>query len=300
MDVPFLNRARTRRRVMGELLALAVAAPLAAVKPRPAAAQQGVTTPDGRYYHAYVPAATKEGQFHHYTCEFDAAWVVLATFGHDVGFDEQLAIVGHDTSIEPWYEETDSGFVIYGGEIGSAFSGDYYENLLARTTGRAMLPLFAEYGLDATPVNSRDGIQQTLDQGGLVWMKATADFLPWEPTTWITPSGEQFPTVLGNDHAVVVMGYNDDAVVIRDVLGPTSSNWERVYEYDVPWNTFLGVFNGQGGDGIGVFPPGTPRQAGSTASAPTSGSSIIQPSAATEAAPPNEPAPLVEPVQICC
>lgn len=257
MHAPFLNRTRSRRKLLGELLALATIVPAAGAAPWPVSAQQGVTTPDDRYYHAYVPAATKEGQFHHYTCEFDAAWVVLATFGHDIGFDEQLAIVGHDTSIEPWYEETDSGFVIYGGEIGSAFSGDYYENLLARTTGKAMLPVFTNYGLEATPVNSREGIQQTLDRGGLVWMKATADFLPWELTTWITPSGEQFPTVLGNDHAVVVMGYNDEAAVIRDVLGPTSSNWERVYEYDVPWEMFLGVFNAQGGDGIGVLPPGT-------------------------------------------
>jgi hypothetical protein len=62
------------------------------------------------------------------------------------------------------------------------------------------------------------------------------------------------PTVLGNDHAVVVMGYNDDGVVIRDVLGPTNTNWERAYEYDVPWETFLAVFEAQGSDGVGVLP----------------------------------------------
>jgi hypothetical protein len=249
------NRRRTRRTLLKSSLAMAALLRATSVAPRLAAAQQGVVTPDGRVYDAYVNAATKEGQFHHYTCEFDAAWVVLATFGYDVGFDEQLAIVGHDTSIEPWYEETPNGFVIYGGDIAHAFSGDYYENFLARTTGQAMLPLFAHYDLAAAPVNTRAGIEQTLLQGGLVWMKATADFLAWKPATWIAPSGATFPVVLGNDHAVVVMGYNAYGPVIRDVLGPTSSNWNRVYEYDVDWETFLGVFNAQGADGIGVLPP---------------------------------------------
>ena len=85
---------------------------------------------------------------------------------------------------------------------------------------------------------TREEIEAALDQGGLVWTKATVNFLPWAETTWLTPDGKSVPTVLGNDHAVVVMGYNDDAVVIRDVLGPTNTNWERAYEYDVPWETF--------------------------------------------------------------
>jgi hypothetical protein len=288
VHLPFLNRTRSRRKLLGELAGLA-AIPAVGLAPRPAAARQGVTTPDGRYYDAYVPAASKEGQFYHYTCEFDAAWVVLATFGYDVGFDEQLAIVGHDTTMEPYYEATADGFVIYGGDITTDFCGNYHDNLLARTTGQAMMPIFEQYPLDASFVNSREGIQQTLDQGGLVWMKATADFLPWEPTTWITPSGQELPTVLGNDHAVVAMGYNEFGPVIRDVLGPTSSNWERPYEYDVPWETFMGVFNAQGADGIGVLPPGTApaNAAPATISEPETdpASDIIQPSAD---------------VQVCC
>jgi hypothetical protein len=218
--------------------------------------QGGVTTPDGRYYDAYVPAATKPGQFYQYSCEFDASWVVLATFGYDVPFEEQLAIVGHDTSIEPYYVETADGFVIYGGDVTESFSGDYTKNLLARTTGEAMLPLFAHFGLEASPAKDREAIEAALDRGGLVWMKATVDFLPWAPTTWVTPDGVTLPTVLGNDHAVVVMGYNDYGVVIRDVLGPTDTNWNRAYEYDVPWDLFLSVFEAQGADGIAVFPPG--------------------------------------------
>ena len=87
-------------------------------------------------------------------------------------------------------------------------------------------------------------------------MKATVDFLPWASTTWITPDGKALPTVLGNDHAVVIMGYNDYGVVIRDVLGPTDTNWERPYEYDVPWDLFLSVFQAQGSDGVAVRPAG--------------------------------------------
>lgn len=252
-SLPPCLRRPSRRALLRGVLGLAAAGPLMTRRP---AGAQGITLPDGRYYDAYVPAATKEAQFHHYTCEFDAAWVVLATFGHDVGFDEQIAIVGHDQSIEPYYEEGANGFVIYGGDITTAFCGNYHENYLARTTGQAMMPIFERYTLPASFVRDQQGIMDTLNGGGLVWMKATADFLPWADTTWITPQGLELPTVLGNDHAVVVMGYNELGVVIRDVLGPTSSNWERLYEYDIPWDTFLGVFGAQASDGIGVLPPG--------------------------------------------
>lgn len=77
-------------------------------------------------------------------------------------------------------------------------------------------------------------------------MKSTVDFLPWEPVTWITPEDEELQGVLSNDHAVVAMGYNTDVVVIRDLLGPTNTDWERPYEYEVPWDTFLAVWEAQG------------------------------------------------------
>ena len=239
-------------------------------------------TPDGRVYTAYVPAATKVGQFYQYSCEFDASWVVLKTFGYDVPFEEQLDVVGHDTSIEPYFKETAEGFIIYGGDITSAFCGDYTSNMLARSTGTAFLPLFEHYGLEAETVKTREEIEATLDRGGLVWTKATVDFLPWAETTWLTPNGKSLPTVLGNDHAVVVMGYNDDGVVIRDVLGPTNTNWERAYEYDVPWETFLAVFEAQGSDGVGVFPPD---------------SATIEPSDPIRPGYSIKPA---DPLQICC
>jgi hypothetical protein len=72
-------------------------------------------------------------------------------------------------------------------------------------------------------------------------------------------------------------------VVIRDVLGPTDTNWNRPYEYDVPWETFLSVFEAQGSDGVAVFPPGV---AAPFSSSPASSTSApIQPS---------------EPAQVCC
>ncbi|MBA3414051.1 MAG: hypothetical protein H0U10_02360 [Chloroflexia bacterium] len=266
-----------------------LAAPLAAAAlafggNRPATAIQAqtgpVVTPDGRLYDAYLPAATKPGQFYQYSCEFDASWAVLATYGFDVPFEEQLAIVGHDTSIEPYYVDSPEGFLVYGGDITTAYSSDYTSNLLARTTGEAMLPLFEQFGLPTEPVQTQAALQSALDEGALVWMKATVDFLPWEPVTWITPNGEELPGVLGNDHAVVVMGYNAAGVVIRDVLGPTDTNWERPYEYDVPWETFLPVWEAQGFDALAVSPP------------PAEG--------ATAPAPASDPDPAEEPRQVCC
>lgn len=227
----------------------------------PTVAAVGASVPhravvDGRAYDAYVPAATKEGQWEHFTCEFDAAWAVLKTFGVDAGLEEQLALVGHDRSVEPYYVETPDGIEIHGGDVATGFSGDYRDNFLARASGAAMRPLFARFGLAVEPVRDRAGVEAALNRGGLVWMKATVDFLPWTPATWVTPTGERFPTVLGNDHAVVVMGYNGDGVLIRDVLGPTSSNRARPYRYHVDWETFLAVWAAQGFDGLAVGPSG--------------------------------------------
>ena len=209
---------------------------------------------DRSLYDVYIDAALKEGQFEQYTCEFDAAWAILKTFGIDSTLEEQVAAIGLDQRVEPYYEATANGYVVYGGDITQAFSGDYTQNFLARTTGAAMRKIFENYAVDVEPVTDREGIEAALDRGALVWMKATVDFLPWEPVTWVTPEGKELPGVLGNDHAVVVMGYNADVAVIRDVLGPTSSNWNRLYEYEVPWDTFLPVWGAQGNDGLAVAP----------------------------------------------
>jgi len=209
---------------------------------------------NGRTYTAYIPAAVEEGQLYQYTCEFDAAWVVLQTFGVDASVEEIIARTPIDDSIEPHFEQTSDGFVIYGGDIQSAFSGDYRKNFLARSSGSALVPVFASFGLTAGRVADRAAVEEALRRGALIWMKTTVDFKPWRPAVWITPDGNRLPTVLGNDHAVVAIGFNAEVVVIRDVLGPTSSNWRRPQEYEVSWETFLNAWGAQGFDGLAVEP----------------------------------------------
>lgn len=208
-------------------------------------------------YTAYVPAACKAGDFFYYSCEFDAAWAVLKTFGIDATFEEMLKIVGYDQGIEPYSKETADGIVIHGGDISRAFSGDYTSNLFARARGSAIRKVFAKYGLRVSAVENPADVKGALKSGRLVWIKTTVDFLEWTPATWITPSGEHFPVVLLNDHAAIVMGYDDDVVVIRDVLGPTNTNWNRRYEYEVPWDLFLHCWAAQGNDGLAVGPKKT-------------------------------------------
>jgi hypothetical protein len=213
---------------------------------------------NGRVYDAYIPAATKAQQAYQYSCEFDAAWVIFETFGYDVSVDRMIEIIGVDRRIEPYIEENAEGYIIHGGDIGTAYSGDYTKNFLARSTGAAMRKVFEHYGLRAEPVHDRAGVEAALRSGALVWMKTTVDFKPWRPAVWRTPEGRIFRTVLGNDHAVVVIGFNSDSVVIRDVLGPTSSNGERPYEYEVGWETFLTTWAAQEYDGLAVAQPGAP------------------------------------------
>jgi hypothetical protein len=210
---------------------------------------------NGVAYDAYIAAAIKESQAYQYSCEFDAAWVILNTYGIAASVDDLIGLIPHDGSIEPYYVETAAGFEIYGGDIASAYSGDYTANFLARSTGGAMAQVFASYGLDATPVSDRAGVEAALRRGELVWMKTTVDFKPWRAAVWISPDGSRHQTVLGNDHAVVVMGFNAEGVVIRDVLGPTSSNRQRPYEYTVDWDTFMRVWAAQSLDGLAVGRP---------------------------------------------
>lgn len=230
--------------------------------PPPTATSSPTATPTrgpvevgGRRYTAYIPAATKPGQFFQYSCEFDAAWVILTTYGLQVSSDELINGVAHDRSIEPYLTETSQGVVIHGGDITRAFSGDYTNNYLARGTSGAFRPLFERYGLRTTPVHDRAALEAALRRGELVWLKTTVDFKPWRPATWVMPDGRTFHTVLGNDHAVVAMGFSERGVVIRDVLGPTSTNRQRPYEYEVPWEVFMAAWGAQSYDGLAVAPP---------------------------------------------
>ena len=211
---------------------------------------------NGRVYDAYNKAAIKKGQWYHYTCEFDAAWIVFKTYGLDVGLEDMVAAVSLDTSIEPYYEETKDGVVVYGGDITNSYSGDYTKNFLARSTGQAMRKAFEAYGLKVTAVQDRPSLEAALRRGELVWIKTTVDFKPWVPVTWVMPDGRTAKGVLGNDHALVVMGFNKDVVVIRDPLGPTSTGRQRLYEYEVPWKKFMAAWGAQAYDGLAVAPPG--------------------------------------------
>lgn len=223
-----------------------------------AAAVPIVNTPkplrDPGQYDVYIPTASKTGPFFAYTCEFDASWAVLKTFGIDATLDEQLAAIRIDTRVEPYHQETAEGFIIYGGDITTSYSGDYATNFLARTTGPGMQRVFTHFGLRATQVGTRERVEEQLRAGRLVWIKITVDFKDWVPVTWITPEGVKVEGVLGNDHAMVVIGYNKDVVVIRDVLGPTSTNWERPYEFEVSWDRFLECWAAQNNDGLAVGP----------------------------------------------
>jgi hypothetical protein len=223
--------------------------------PLPPTATPGPVEVNGRLYDAYIPAANKEGQRYQYSCEFDAAWVIVQTYGIDASVDDLIGVMPMAGGNEPFIEETAQGFLIHGGDITSTFAGDYTSNFLARSTGDAVSQVFAEYGLHSESVRDRAGIEAALRAGHLVWMKTTVDFKPWRPATWVMPDGRTHQTVLGNDHAVVVIGYNANVVVIRDVLGPTSSNWQRPYEYEVDWPTFLAAWGAQSFDGLAVMRP---------------------------------------------
>lgn len=221
-----------------------------------------VPTPDqGVYWDAYLQLPIKEGQDFHYTCEFDTAWIILMAYGMDVGLDEQISIVGIDDSMEPYYVETGTGFEVYGGDVHNYFCGHINENILARSRCNAMRKLFEAKGLGVTVTPDRESIEAALLRGEPVYFKSTVDMMPWRPATWYTNTNEEWPVVLTNDHALAVMGFNADDVIIRDPLGPTSTNWERPWQWRTSWPRFLEVLAAQGNDAIAVGPnpiPATP------------------------------------------
>jgi hypothetical protein len=209
---------------------------------------------DPSSYRAYVPTASKTGPFYIYTCEFDSAWAILKTFGIDSTLEDQLSLIPIDYRLEPYYEWTDAGVFIYGGDITTAYSGDYTSNLLCRTTTPVMASIFEHYGLNTFRVRTRRRIEHHLRRGRPVLIKMPVDFKDWIPATWITPEGKRLSVVLSNDHAMIVIGYDDEFVVIRDVLGPTDTNWNRQYEIEVSWDRFLTCWASQGNDGLAVGP----------------------------------------------
>lgn len=214
-------------------------------------------TVNGRLYDAYLPSAMKPTQYFYYTCEFDSAWVIMKTFGVDVPFEDQLAIVGYNQDPEPFWTDTPTGVVITGGDIGETFCGDYTSNLVAKIRGSAMKKIFDAYDFPSLPIKKREDVEVCLLAGGLVFVKCTVDFKDYVPAIWAATNGKTYPVPFGNDHAAVVMGFNSEAVVIRDVLGPTNTNWNRQYEYEVAWPVFIASMEAHDWDGRAVYPPGT-------------------------------------------
>lgn len=216
----------------------------------------------GHYWDAYLQLPIKEGQDFHFTCEFDSAWIILKAYGMDVGLEEQISIVGIDDSMVPYYVETGNGFEVYGGDVNNYFCGDLDTNILSRSRCNAMRKLFEAKGLGVTVTPDRESIEAALLRGEPVYFKSTVDMMPWRPATWYANTGEEWPVVLSNDHALTVMGFNADEVIIRDPLGPTSTNWERPWQWKTSWDRFLEVLAAQGNDAIAVGPnpfPATPE-----------------------------------------
>ena len=274
----------TRRRFAG--MSAAGAAALAGLHARPAAGQSmdpftyivtmtetetlgqrggqpvdevGPVEADGIVWTAMVQVPIKRGQWFHYTCEFDSAWSCMAAYDIDAGLEAQVDAVGIDNRVVPYWEETASGIMVYGGDIGEHFSGELDSNLMSRATANAMRKAFDAHDVATEPVHDRAGIEASLNAGYPVFFKSTVDFLDWRPATWHSPEGYTYPVVFSNDHALTVIAYNDDEVVIRDPLGPTSTNGARPFQYRVKWDRFLLVFASQGNDGLAVMPPGTSR-----------------------------------------
>ena len=218
----------------------------------------GPVEADGVLWNAMIQVPIKRGQDLHFTCEFDSAWSIMMAYGLDVPLEEQLDAVGFDTRLEPYWEETASGIFIYGGDINQHFCGDLDNNLVAKAKGNAMRKAFDAQGLTAEPVHNREAIQDAVSAGHPVFFKSTVDFLDWRPAVWITPEGYEYKVVFSNDHALTVIGYNEHDVVIRDPLGPTSTNAQRPFQYRVTWERFLDVFAAQENDGLAVSPGQVP------------------------------------------
>lgn len=217
----------------------------------------GPVEADGALWTAMIQVPIKRGQDLSYTCEFDSAWSIMMAYGVDAPLQDQLDAVGFDTRLEPYWEDWGDIVMIYGGDIGEHFCGDLEDNLVAKAKGSAMAKAFEAKGFTATPVHDRPAIEQAISAGHPVFFKSTVDFLDWRPAIWNTPEGVEYQVVFSNDHALTVIAYNDEEVVIRDPLGPTSTNEIRPFQYRVSWDRFLAVFGAQENDGLAVSPGGT-------------------------------------------
>jgi hypothetical protein len=210
---------------------------------------------DGAVWDALIQVPVKRGQWMQYTCEFDAAWSIMKAYGIEASLDDQVDAVGIDNRVVPYWDESSEEVIIYGGDIGQHFSGYLDSNLMSKSTSNAMRKAFEAFALVATPAQDRATIETAILAGHPVFLKATVDFLPWRQARWISPEGYEYPVVFSNDHALTVIGFNQDDVVIRDPLGPSTTNEIRPYQYRVTWDRFIEVLGAQDDDGLAVSSP---------------------------------------------
>ena len=58
----------------------------------------------------------------------------------------------------------------------------------------------------------------------------------------------------GGNPGGVECSHRDNDVIIRDPLGPTTTNEIRPWQYTVSWDRYLAVIAAQGNDAVGVGP----------------------------------------------
>lgn len=230
---------------------------------------------DGATWDALIQVPIKRGQWFHYTCEFDTAWSIMKAYGIEAPLDDQVDVVGIDNRVVPYWDESSHEVIVYGGDIGQHFSGYLDSNLMSRSTGNAMRKAFEAYGLVAVPAQDRSAIEDAVRSGFPVFFKSTVDFLPWRPARWISPEGYEYPIVFSNDHALTVIGFNQQDVIIRDPLGPSTTNAQRPYQYRVTWERFLEVLGAQGNDALAISPPEGTESIGTILSDGTGGPQVV-------------------------
>ena len=76
--------------------------------------------------------------------------------------------------------------------------------------------------------------------------------LPWDDTTWLTPTVSRYQPCL----ATTTRSWSwATTMTIRDVLGPTNTNWDRSYESTMSLGRRSSPFSKpRAPDGVAVFP----------------------------------------------
>lgn len=166
----------------------------------------GTVADQGWYWDAYIQMPIKEGQDFHYTCEFDSLDRAAIVRNRYLA-GRAAAIVGKDESLEPYCRRPRTV-----SRYGAAMSTTTTMATSTRTSSpvrdcNAMRKVFEARGLTITVTPDRESIQARLLQGEPIFFKSTVDMMPWRPAVWHSNTGEDWPIVLTNDHALIVMEF---------------------------------------------------------------------------------------------